>query len=146
MTNTDAIKYYYTELYADFIYKAGLLPFEKAKSMLCLLPGEKNYNSLEAISADAMKFTVGGREIVISKVPDYENCVNAHLDGDDILAWPNSDLYEVLYDYELYPTDPTMLTDEYLKSWGKQLNDNHIFVEPWCDSLSRTAQYWYRYH
>lgn len=144
--NIDAIQHYYTELYADFIYKAGLLPFDQAKAMLCILPGKNGYNVLEQLTEDTIKFTVGGREIIISRVPNYEKCVNAHLDGDDILAWPNSDLYEVLFDYELYPTDTEMLTDDYLKNWGKHLQDTRIFIEPWCESLSRTAQAWFLHH
>lgn len=146
MDNIEAIKYYYTDLYAEFLYKAGRLPFDKAKAMLKILPGGPDYNTLTQLSDQTKQFTVGGRKINISSSTESDQLVIVQLDGDDIAAWPNSDLYDVLYDYELYPTNADMLSDCYVRNWGKHLHDTHIYIEPWCDSLSRTAQHWYLHH
>ena len=146
MNTLEEIKYYYTDLYAEFLYKAGRLPFDKAKAMLKILPGGSNYNTLTQLSERTKQFTVGNRKIIISNSAECSQIVTIHLDGDDIDAWPNSDLNEVLYDYELYPADATMLTESYVRNWGQQLHDKYLFIEPWCDSLSRTAQHWYLHH
>ena len=146
MNTLEDIKYYYTDLYAEFLYKAGRLPFDKAKAMLEILPGGSDYNTLTQLSEQTKQFTVGGRKINISSSTESNQVVIVQLDGDAIDAWPDSDLNEILYDYELYPTDATMLTESYVRNWGQQLHDTHIYIEPWCDSLSRVAQHWYLHH
>ena len=146
MNTLEDIKYYYTDLYAEFLYKAGRLPFDKAKAMLEILPGGSDYNTLTQLSEQTKQFTVGGRKINISSSTESNQVVIVQLDGDAIDAWPDSDLNEILYDYELYPTDATMLTESYVRNWGQQLHDTHIYIEPWCDSLSRVAQHCYLHH
>ena len=148
MYEDDPILSYYSEVLTAFIVESAILPDIKyAREMLPILPGGSGYNSIELLSETQWKCVFYERSLVIDRGQSI-----VILDDDETkIIWfdtgspDNCELYYFLIEHEVAPTDPTMRTLEYAKSWDSYINDNHIYIEPWKAEVAYMLNSWKAY-
>lgn len=145
MHEDDPILCYYSEILTAFIIKSAILPDIKyAEEMLPILPGGSAYNSIEMISKTQWKCVFYERSLLI----DREQNIVIVDDDETKTIWfdtgspDNCELYYFLIENEVAPTDLTMRTLEYAKSWDSHINNNHIYIEPWKAEVAHMLNSW----
>lgn len=134
--NEDVLEFY-ASILADFVQTVGVCGIDAASEMIKVIPGGSEYISVEQISDNQINCVLYGVPAIIEGIiPDHRG-LRATI-GTNTVYLDADDTYEIewlLRTYNVYPSDSTMCTPEFIEHWNNYLH-TQTFVDPYADSLA----------
>ena len=122
------IKEFYIGLYAEYIFSIDPSEFDKAVTMLQLLPGLNGYNTIEQLSDTALQLKIGDVVMLITTYPDCPDAVSVAIKDDSVVADDVVAIESFLRRHNVYPVRSGMLTLNYLKTWNNRIQTDIVIL------------------
>lgn len=127
---------FYTGILAEFIQTVGVCGIDVASEMIKVIPGGSDCISVELISDNQISCVLYGVTAIIEGIISDRMGLRATI-GTNTVCLDADDTYEIewlLRTYNVYPSDATMCTYEFIEHWNDYLH-TQTFVDPYADSL-----------
>lgn len=128
---------FYVSILAEFVQTVGVCDIKAASEMIKVIPGGSDYISVELISDNQINCVLYGVTVIIEGI--ISDCMGLRATiGTNTVCLDADDTYEIewlLRTYNVYPSDITMCTYEFIEHWNDYLH-TQTFVDPYADSLA----------
>lgn len=128
---------FYVSILAEFVQTVGVCGIKAASEMIKVIPSGSDCISVELLSDNQINCVLYGVTVIIEGIISDYIGLRATI-GTNTVCLDADDTYEIewlLRTYNVYPSDATMCTYEFIEHWNDYLH-TQTFVDPYADSLA----------